>query len=193
MSSNPGRPLPQLATPRKVLFTAFGGAIILLPTWVATWFGIDPRVALPAIFATIVLLLVILFRVSIRITSDASEVFRGTPEQLFQIATDIELNRQVHPERGKLISQMGPTGQPGSSYVTQISGWVWTTTVLSSDPPRKLVTTTAGPGTWRIDRELTYVPLAEGTRSELRVRVRMPLLYWLLQPVFKRGAKVEAG
>jgi hypothetical protein len=70
---------------------------------------------------------------------------------------------------------------------------VWTTTVLSSDPPRKLVTTTAGPGTWRIDREVTYIPLAEGTRSELRVRARTPLFYWLLQPVFKRRANVEAA
>jgi hypothetical protein len=135
------------------------GAILVLPTWAAPRFGIDPRVAFLAVVAvllTVELTFIILLRVPIRGTAESSTVFPGTPEQLFQITTDIKLSLQVNPNRGRLISQTGPPGQPGSSYVTQISGGVWTTTVVSSDPPRKLVTTITGPGTWRMDREVTY-------------------------------------
>jgi hypothetical protein len=137
------------------------GAILVLPTWAAPRFGIDPRVAFLAVVAvllTVELTFIILLRVPIRGTAESSTVFPGTPEQLFQI-----------------------------------SGGVWTTTVVSSDPPRKLVTTITGPGTWRMDREVTYTPVPEGTRSDIRTRVRMPLLYWLLQPVSNRRAKAKAA
>ena len=181
---------------KRLLGAVLFGAIYVLPIWAAPRFGVDPLVAWLAVSLTVLLLFVILIllvRVPIRGTAESSTVFPGTPEQLFQIATDIKLSLQVNPNRGRLISQTGPPGQPGSSYVTQISGGVWTTTLVSSDPPRKLVTTITGPGTWRMDREVTYTPVAEGTRSESRTRVRMPLLYWLLQPVSNRRAKAEGA
>lgn len=149
---------------RQVLFGLLLGVagMALVAAEAANHYPTAPAVG----FAAATLALIILVRVPIRGTAESSTVFPGTPEQLFQIATDIKLSLQVNPNRGRLISQTGPPGQPGSSYVTQISGGVWTTTVVSSDPPRKLVTNVTGPGTWHMDREVTYTPTAEGTRSE---------------------------
>lgn len=67
-----------------------------------------------------------------------------------------------------------------------------TTKVVSSDPPRNLVTTSIGRDRLnRVDVHRTYTPVAEGTRMEARSRWRMPVGAWLLRPVFRR--EVEAN
>jgi Polyketide cyclase / dehydrase and lipid transport. len=185
-----------IATPGAVLGLVLVGAIILLPTWAATWFGIDPRVALPVVSLTVLLPWVILLVVPMRVSAESRTVFPGTPEQLFQIATDIKLSLQVVPnQRRRLLSVTGQPGQPGSNYVTAGFGGVRTTTVVSSDPPRKIVTTTTTSPfpIWRVDTERTYTPVAEGTLSEVRARERIPLLSWLIRPLFKRAAKGQAA
>ncbi len=194
MSTNLGmRPAP-ISSARLLLFMVLFGAIILLPSWAATWFGIDPRVALPVVALTVLLPLVILTFVPMRVSAESSEVYPGPAEPLFQIATDIKLSLQVTGGPRKLVSQTGEPGQPGSSYVTEEGGLVLTTTVVSSDPPRKLVTTITGPGIFRRDFERTYTPVAGGTLLEGRVRQRMALLtrLLLLRPAFKRAAEAEA-
>jgi hypothetical protein len=193
---------------RQLLLAVLMGAILVLPGIAAPRFGIDPRVALVAAPLTIVLLFVILVGVRIRVTAESRTVFPGTPEQLFQIATDIKLSLQVTGGPRKLVSQTGEPGQSGSSYVTEQPGLVLTTRVVSSDPPRKLVTILTGRlpapiyphiallfprDIFRTDVEMTYTPVAEGTLLEARTRQRMALSAWLLLPLQKRRVKAEAA
>jgi hypothetical protein len=143
--------------------------------------------------SALVILFFILVRVPIRVMALSRTVFPGPAEPLFQMATDIKLWLRVTGGPRTLVSQTGEPGQPGSSYGTEEPGLVLTTTVVSSDPPRKLVTTITGPGILRMDSERTFTPVAEGTLLEVRTRQRMALLTWLVLPVHKRPAKAEAA
>jgi hypothetical protein len=179
---------------RAVLF----GVIVMLPIWAAPRFGTDPLVALFACLAVWLTFFVVIFVLSfvpVRVSTESSEVYPGPAEPLFQITTDIKHNLQVTGGPRKLVSQTGEPGQPGSSYVTEQPGLVLTTTVVSSDPPRKILTTISGPGILRTDRERTYTPVAEGTLLEQRTRQRMGLLSWLLlhRPAVKRATEAEAA
>ncbi|HEV2216686.1 MAG TPA: hypothetical protein VGV88_03840 [Candidatus Dormibacteraeota bacterium] len=173
--------------------------IIVLPTWVAAnWFGIDPRAALPVISLMGLLAFVIVVRLPMRVSAESKTFFRGTPEQLFQIGTDVKLSLQVIGGRRTLVSQTGEPGQPGSSYVTEVPGLVVTTTVVSSDPPRKLMRTiSARRYAFRLDDrsdvESTYRPVAGGTLVETRTRRRISLVSWLHQrrPAVKRAVEAE--
>ena len=182
---------------KRLLGAVLFGAIYVLPIWAAPRFGVDPRVAWLAVSLTVLLtvsILFILIFVPMRVSAESRTVFPGTPEELFQIATDIKLFLQVTGGPRKLVSQTGGPGQPGSSYVTEQSRLILTTTVVSSDPPRKLVTTVTGrPGIGRMDSERTYTPVAEGTLLEFRTRQRMALLTWLLLPLYKRRVKAEVA
>jgi hypothetical protein len=110
------------------------------------------------------------------------------------LAGAIKLILQVVPnQRRGLLSVTGQAGQPGSKYVTEAFGGVRTTTVVSSDPPRKIVVHNAGPWINNSDVERTYTPVAGGTLLEARARQQMSLYAWLLRPVFKRGAEAEAA
>ncbi|MGA8922819.1 MAG: SRPBCC family protein [Candidatus Dormiibacterota bacterium] len=164
------------------------GGMALLAAEAAAHYPTAPVGFAAATLALIILLIV----VPMRVTAESSEVFPGTPEQLFEIAADIKLGLQVtgNPDGRRLRSQTGQPGQPGSSWVTE-GRLVLTTTVVSSDPPRQLVTTITGPGRFRIDVERTYTPVAGGTLIVARVRQRMALLSWLLRPVFKRAAEAK--
>jgi len=173
----------------------FGAIFVVLPIWAAPRFGVDPRVALLAWLAVSLTFFFLIFVfVPVWISAEYSEVFPGPPEPLYQLATDIKLSRQVTGFQRKLVSQTGQPGQPGSTWVTASSSLVLTTAVVSSDPPRKLVTKTiTRPGIGRMDFERTYTPVAEGTLIEVRTRQRMALLGWLLLPVHKRRVKAEAA
>jgi hypothetical protein len=67
---------------------------------------------------------------------------------------------------------------------------------VSSDPPRKLVTTTTGGGRFRllrVDITRTYVTVPGGTLEEIRTRQRMSLFTWLLRPIFKRELEAQVA
>ncbi len=186
-----GRPAPT-KTPRSLLLAVLIGAIIILPVWAAPRFGIDSRVALLALFLSAAAFFVVLFLVPVHRSATFRAVYPGTPEQIFRMAADVKLNLQVNPGRRRLLSQSGEPGQPGSSYVMEITpGVVRTTTVVSSDPPRNLVTTITGPGVFRIDLERNYTPVSQGTLLEGRSRTRMAPFTWLLVHLFRR--RVEAA
>ncbi len=176
---------------KRLLFPVLFGAITFLALWAATQFGIDPNFAI----GTWALIVAILIFVPMRVTTESSTVFPGTPEQLFELASDIKLSLQVLPnQRRRLLSVTGQPGQPGSNYALMTGfGGVMTTTVVSSDPPRKIVVHITGPWINNSDVERTYTPVAGGTLLEARVRQRMALLSWLRRPAFKRGAEAEAA
>jgi hypothetical protein len=127
-----------------------------------------------------------LFFVPVRISSELTSIFAGPPELLFQLASDIKLSLQVsgNPRRVKLVKEIGKPGELGSSYVMRASGVVTTTTVVSSDPPRQLVTISKSRLN-RVDVSRTYTTVPGGTRVDMRARHRMPLAAWLLRPVFR--------
>ena len=138
----------------------------------------------------------ILTFVPMRVSEEQREIYPGPREQLFQLAADPKLRQRVLGtlDRRRLVSQNGPPGQPGSTYVTEGYGLVLTTTVVTSDPPRTLVTaTTSSSGQTRIDIARTYTQVAEGTLVEAKSRQRMSLFYWLLRPLFKpEGEAIRA-
>ena len=178
-----------------LLFLVVVAAIGVLGVWAAS-----PFVGVPnAIYvgdATAVTACLILVLVPVRISVAVSEVFPGRAEPLFQLATDPTLSLQVsgNPRRRRLVRQTGEAGQPGSSWVTEGEGLVLTTTVVSSDPPRKLVTTmTTQRRLQRVEMARTYRPVLEGTLLEIRARQRMPLFSWLLRRSLKRTLAAEVA
>jgi hypothetical protein len=170
----------------NLLWFLVPAAIGVLAAWVASPLGFS---GLAVGVATAMLVWIIFRFVPMRVKSESSAVFPGTPEQLFELASDIKVSLQVsgNPDRRRLVSQTGQPGQLGSRYVTEASGRVLTTTVVGSEPPRKLVTTTItdGSGMGRIDHERTFGPVGGGTLVEARARQQMSLGAWLLRPLFK--------
>jgi len=118
----------------SLLWFLVPAAIGVLAAWVASPLGFSGLVVgvATAMFAWII------FRfVPMRVTAEFSAVNPGTPEQLFELPSDIKVALQLsgNPERRRLVSQTGQPGQPGSKYVIEASGRVLRTTVVSSDPP----------------------------------------------------------
>jgi hypothetical protein len=159
-------------------------AIGVLAAWVASPLGFS---GLAVVVATAILVWTILRFVPMWVGSEFSAVYPGTPEQMFGLASDIKLSLQMTGVPRRLVSQTGEPGQPGSRYVTEASGKFLKTTVVGSDPPWKLVTTTFtdGSGMGRVDQERTYTAVAGGTLLEARARQQMSLSAWLLRPLFK--------
>ena len=125
-----------------VLLLVIVAAIGVLAGWVASLFvGTSNAVDMGG--ASVVAAGLILRLVPVRISAATSKVFPGPAESLFQLAIDPNLGLQVsgNPRGRRLVKQTGRPGQPGSTWVTEGEGVTLTTTVLSSDPPRKLVTT----------------------------------------------------
>ncbi|MGA7911544.1 MAG: SRPBCC family protein [Candidatus Dormiibacterota bacterium] len=171
----------------NLLWFLVPAAIGVLGAWIASPLGFD---GLAVGVGTAMMAWIICRFVPMRVTTESNAVFPATPEQMFEIASDIKVGLQAsgNPQRRRLVSQIGQPGQPGSRHVTEASGRVLTTTVVGSDPPRKLVTTiiTDGSGMGRIDHESTFAPVAGGTLVKVRARQQMCLGAWLLRPLFKR-------
>jgi hypothetical protein len=182
-------------TPRRIQMSLLVAVAIapigVLGAYTASRFGLDALLSgeVSAAVAALVLL-----AIPVRLSAEVSEVFPGGAEPLFQLATDPTLSLQItgNPDRRRLLRQTGEPGQPGSTWVTEGSGMVVTSRVVSSDPPRKLVLTiTSQFGLQRIDVTRIYVTVPGGTRLEMTTRHRMPLFSWLLRPVFQRELQAQ--
>jgi hypothetical protein len=125
------------------------------------------------------------FLVPVRVASSRRFRLPATPEQIFAVTRDPLAMQRLSPLNMNLRSTGGEAGAIGSTYQATSSGLTMHTRVVEADPPHRIVTETRSLlNRVRVVRSYSNVP--GGTVVHISTTHRMPLVAWLLRPVYRR-------